>query len=981
MAKSTIKGITIEIGGDTTKLKSELDKAGEGSKDLSEELKEVNKLLRFDPKNTELLTQKQNLLTQQIEKTGNQLDVLKNAEKQVQEQFERGDVSEEQYRALQREITKTEQILNSLKQQADDTGEALKNAGKSSEDIEKIGEQADAAKEKLSSAGDTIKTGMAAAGTAIVAAGTYATNFESEYQQALNTAASATGATTKEIDGLDEAMQAVYNNNFGENIQEVGEAMGIIAQQTGEIDPTKLQEMTESAFTLRDTFDMDIQESMRAVTQLTTQFGIDGSQAFDLIVAGAQDGLNKNDNLLDSINEYGPKFSQMGLSATDMFNMFQNGAEAGVFDIDKLGDAMNEFSIRAKDGTADNAFKDLSMDVEATKIAFGEGGEAAKKALQDTFTALQNVQDPIEQNRIGVELFGTMWEDTGGKAILAMGNMSGEAENAAGKMEELKQIRYDDLGSELEGLGRSIQTDLVKPIGEELAPVVSDVIEETKEKLPEAKEVLSDVIGGVKDFISFFIDYSPIILPLIASIGAGLAAFNVVTMIQGLIAMFKQWTVATEGQTIAQKILNSTIAANPLAFWVTVITTVITALVLLYQNCEWFRDGVNAMLEAVVKFFQDAWKWIQETWEEVLPYFQSIWDGIKKIFSVVANVLSTFFRTAWTLIQTIWSVAVAYFQGVWNGIRTVFSVVATVLSTFFRTAWTLIMTIWNVAVSYFQGVWNGIRTVFSVVAAVLSAFFQAAWTLITSIWSVAVGWFQGVWNGITGVFSGAAEWFGNIFSSAWSWVQSAWSWATGYFADIWNGITGIFSGAADWFGGIFQDAWNRITGVFAGWGDFFAGLWDTISSTFSNLGTNIADAIGGAVRSGINGVISTIESTLNSGIDLINGAIGLINKLPGVSVGRIGYLNLPYLAKGGVLKEGSAIMAEAGPELIQIVNGEAVVTPLTGSARNTPVTEGFGGFTQYLNITSPQPLSPYETARQNRNAIRQTILSLRRHKG
>ena len=125
-------------------------------------------------------------------------------------------------------------------------------------------------------------------------------------------------------------------------------------------------------------------------------------------------------------------------------------------------------------------------------------------------------------------------------------------------------------------------------------------------------------------------------------------------------------------------------------------------------------------------------------------------------------------------------------------------------------------------------------------------------------------------------------------------------------------------------------------------------------------------------------MISIIKGTITSAIDLINGAIGLINKLPGVSVGYIGGVSLPYLAKGGVLKEGSAIMAEAGPELIQIVNGEAIVTPLTGSARNTPVTEGTGGFTQYLNITSPKALTPYETARQTRNATRQMILNMRR---
>ena len=120
-------------------------------------------------------------------------------------------------------------------------------------------------------------------------------------------------------------------------------------------------------------------------------------------------------------------------------------------------------------------------------------------------------------------------------------------------------------------------------------------------------------------------------------------------------------------------------------------------------------------------------------------------------------------------------------------------------------------------------------------------------------------------------------------------------------------------------------------------------MWGIIRNTFSNLGTSIANAIGGAVKSGINGVISMIQNTVNSAIRIINGAINLINRLPGVSVGNVGYLSLPRLAKGGILTNGRAIVAEAGPEIVEMVNGKTIVTPLSATAKNTALERNFGG--------------------------------------
>jgi phage-related protein len=120
---------------------------------------------------------------------------------------------------------------------------------------------------------------------------------------------------------------------------------------------------------------------------------------------------------------------------------------------------------------------------------------------------------------------------------------------------------------------------------------------------------------------------------------------------------------------------------------------------------------------------------------------------------------------------------------------------------------------------------------------------------------------------------------------------------------MWDGIKNIFAPVVDFFKGIFSDAWDAITNVFSGVKDFFVGIWDTISSVFSELGTKIGDAISGAVKSGINSIIGLIEKAINAGISLINGAITIINYIPGVEIGKIDKLDLPRLAKGGIADE------------------------------------------------------------------------------
>lgn len=194
MANKTIKGLTIEIGGDTTKLGKALEDVEKKSRDLSSELGSINKLLKLDPSNTELLAQKQKVLWESLKNTREHLDTLKEAEKQVQEQFKRGEVSEEQVRALQREIIATEKKMDSYRQEAKATTEELNRLGNESDDLgdetEDAAKGADKAEKELkdmadsaekadkasgglgSTLGGAVKSGLAGLATAVAGIGT-----------------------------------------------------------------------------------------------------------------------------------------------------------------------------------------------------------------------------------------------------------------------------------------------------------------------------------------------------------------------------------------------------------------------------------------------------------------------------------------------------------------------------------------------------------------------------------------------------------------------------------------------------------------------------------------------------------------------------------------------------------------------------------------------------------------------------------------
>ena len=338
-----------------------------------------------------------------------------------------------------------------------------------------------------------------------------------KFQASTGTSAQAMGQFRKEI--LD-----LYKGNYGDSIADVADAMAEVKQQTNETDPSKIKDLTQNAIALRDTFGFDIQESMRAVNMLTQQFGITGEQAFNLIAQGAQKGLNKNGDLLDSINEYGVHYKQMGVSAEGFFNSLENGTKAGTFSVDKLGDAYKEFGIRVKDtaNTTTEAYQLLGLDADLMRKKFAKGGKSAADATKQVLKKLMSMDDKVKQNQAGVDLLSTMWEDLGIKGVKALTNVNGTANKSATTLKDLDKVRYDNAKSQLEMIGRSLKVDVLEPI-------------------------VSAVVPALVKFGQWFQANTPAIVASLAAIGTGLAVFKIAMNIIELTTAFQNLMLCIKG--------------------------------------------------------------------------------------------------------------------------------------------------------------------------------------------------------------------------------------------------------------------------------------------------------------------------------------------------------------------------------------------------------------------------------------------------
>lgn len=716
---STIKGITVKIAGDTMDLQKSLKAVQSSSSSLQRELTAINKQLKFDPENTVLLAQKQEVLQEQIENSKSALKKLLDVQDQVEEQAKNGEISTEQYRAYQREVEKAKSKLETFAEQLAETeeksnainlesarsemsktetsvgkvGDSFKSLENKSNktDLSKVKKEMDEVKSSAdnlkSAVGDALKEAGAAA-TAVGGALTGTVISANSEEKALNSLQAQTGLTAEEMTKYKDVLEDVYKGNFGESQEDVANVLALIKQTTNETNPSKLKDMTENLFTLRDTYDYDFVETLRAVNMLMEQFGVTGEEAFNLIAQGSQNGLNKNGDLLDTINEYSVHYKQLGYNANEFFNSLENGSKAGTFSIDKLGDAMKEFGIRSKDTASstqegfallgygakasaediqkakdevakleknlyyakeeqkgfnestseltkqknadkieqysaalktakenlanlESAGKGTKGSIEDLQARFAKGGDSAKAATSEVLKALFKMDDKVKQNQAGVDLFGTMWEDLGIDGVKALMKVNGSADKTKNTMKKIKDIKYDDVEADWASLGRTVQTDVINPIGKSLFP-------EVKKLCKFASKHTDDIIPTLK-----------IVGSLVGGIWVGKKTTAVVSGVQSLIGAYKSLRIATETAKISQEGLNLAQKSNAIGIIVGLAATLVGSLWSIASANDEAKESQDKLNEA----HEQAQEEIKELKDANDEYVQSKKDAASEVDS------------------------------------------------------------------------------------------------------------------------------------------------------------------------------------------------------------------------------------------------------------------------------------------------------------------------------------------------------------
>lgn len=519
----------------------------------------------------------------------------------------------------------------------------------------------------------------------LIGAGTAAVGFASSAEDAFSKFSSSVGELTRGTEYYRDVMEDIYKNNYGDSYEDVADSMALIVKNLDVMDPSKLQEVTESAFALRDTMGYDVAESIRTVDTLMKNFGLTTDQAFDYIVKGNQEGLDYSNEFLDTINEYSVQFQKLGLDANDMFNILKQGADSGAWNLDKIGDAIKEFSIRVIDGsdTTVVALRQLGFVETEIEQQIGAGGETAREAFLSILSAISELEDPFEQNLQGTRLFGTMWEDLGPEVIEQMTNITDSAVEMGGAMESLKETRYDNLQGSLGELSRTFQ-DLAVGFGELLIPKV---------------ESLTNFLTSMGEK---FDALSPSTKQAIIDFGLFAAAIGPVALVIG-----KVFTLfSTLGPVIAA-------LAGPIG----IIAAVVAAL-----GVAW-ATNFNGMRETVSGFMTQ----IGEIIGSGLALVKAIWDnnffGIKDTVTWVMELISITIETLLNGIQGFIDMFMGLVTGdwdlFWNGLWTtvssvlsgIFLALASTVDQLIKVITNAVTPMLNAGKKLFTALWDGIKQI------------------------------------------------------------------------------------------------------------------------------------------------------------------------------------------------------------------------------------------------------------------------------
>lgn len=816
-----IKGITVEIGGDTTKLQTALKGVNSSIRDTQSQLRDVEKLLKLDPGNTELLAQKHRLLGEAVAGTKEKLETLKTAAEQANTALANGEISQDQYDALQREIIETENNLRDLERQAGQSAVALQKIAATGEKLKTVGDNISSAGQKLL----PVTAGVTALGTAAVST---AANFESSMSQVQATMgitkdamSTVNGESVNTMDTL-SALAKKMGSETAFSASECAEALNYLA--LAGYDTQQMCDTLPTVLNLAAAGGIDLAAASDMVTDAMSALGMGVDEAGTMVDQMAKTASTTN----TSVAQLGEGILTIGATAKTvkggtaelntalgiLANNGIKGAEGGTHlrnvilslqnPTDKAAACMEQLGLDVYDSEGNmRSLNDILGDLNTSM----DGMTAAEKS--NIIGQIFNKTDLSSVNALLANT-GSTWDDLQQSII----DSGGAAQQMADTQLDNLQGQITILKSALEGLAISF--------GELLLPAIKMIVGWVQKFV----DWLNGMDEGTKKVITTVALLAAALGPVLIVVGKVVSAvgtiMTIVPKVAGVINTVKTAFAA----------LNTTMLANPIFLIIAAITALVAAFIYLWNTNEDFRQfWINlwenvkevaiVVWEAIKNFFTAAWEAISSTaqavWNGIKDFFSGLWEGIKTIFStvveVIKTIITTYFNIYKTIITTVLNAIKTVFTTVWNGIKTVVTTVVTAIQTFITTAWNAIKntvtTVLNAIKTVITTVWNAIKSAVTTVVNAIKNVISTVWNGIKNTVSTVV---NGIKNTVSTVFnnikSSISGTMGNIvsviksgFNNAISFITSlpskALQWGKDMIMGIVNGIKSCIGAVGD----------------------------------------------------------------------------------------------------------------------------------------------------------------------------------------
>lgn len=847
---SRIQGITVEIGGDTTKLQNALKGVNGQIKSTQSQLKDVNKLLKLDPGNTELLAQKHKLLAEAVSETKEKLATLKTAAEQANTALANGEISKEQYDALQREIVETEQDLKNLETQANQSATVVQKIAATGEKLKTVGDNISSAGQKLL----PVTAGVTALGTASV---TTAANFESSMSQVQATMgitkdsmSKVNGQSVNTMDTLSKLAKKM-GAETAFSASECAEALNYLAlagydtEQMCNTLPTVLNLAAAGDIALADASDM--------VTDAMSALGMGVDEAETMVDQMAKTASTTN----TSVAQLGEGILTIGATAKSI--------KGGTAELNTaLGILANNGIKGAEGGThlrniilsLQNPTDKAAAQMEALGISVYDS-EGNMRSMNDILGDLNKSMDGMTSAEKS-NIIGTIFNKTDLSSVNALLANTGSTwdslqksiTESGGAAQQMADIQLDNLQGQITILKSALE-GLAISFGELLMPAIKQIVGWVQKFV----DWLNGLSEGTQKTVVTIALLAAALGPVLIVIGKVISAvgtiMTVVPKITGVINTVKGAFAA----------LNTTMLANPIVLIIAAIAALVAAFIYLWNNCDGFRQ-----------FWIDLWENVKQVaitvWNAIKEFFSQVWEAIKTIFSTVFEVIktlvTTYFNLYKTIIETVFNVIKTVITTIWEAIKgvftTVFNVIKTLVTTYFNIYKTIIQTVLTVIQTVITTVWNTIKTVITTVLNAIKTIFSTVWNAIKTIISAVVSGIKGL---ITGNFTAVKNSITTIMNTIKSTISTIWntikSTISTVLGAIKGAVTSVFNGIVNAVKGAMGNVLNAVKTGFSNVKGHITGL----ASQAFTWGKDLIMGIVNGIRSCIGAVGDAVSSVAN----------------------------------------------------------------------------------------------------------------------